>query len=47
MMTVLNNNLSSVVYLGEHAKLSTPLFQNVYLLIHPYMPPLMSLGMLA
>ena len=49
MMTVLNKILSSVVILlgRKHAKLSTPLFQKVYLLIHPYMPPLMSLGMLA
>lgn len=36
-MTVLSNILSSVVILfgGKPAKLHTPLFQKVYLLIHP------------
>lgn len=49
MMAVLNDILSSAVILlrGKPAKLSTPLFQKFSLLIHPYMPPIMCLGMLA
>ena len=48
MMTVLNDILSSAIILlrVKPAKLSTPLFQKISLLTHPYMPPV-CLGMLA